>query len=413
MRKINIINDYYEDKKLLQFEKDYRYYQIFDWINHKGIYEFSNMSNLGKSIKEQINERFYCNDFIKYEHLKDRGDGAEKFLWTMRDGEKIETVFLPNNWGNTVCLSTQVGCALGCSFCMTGKNGLVRNLTVSEIVLQYIQAMQITGKSIRNIVFMGMGEPLNNYDNLVNAINYFTSEKILTMSPSRITVSTAGILGKLNQFIHIYPRVNIAISINSLDSDTRTQLMPINKKYPIGDIRLLYKLTKGDITFEYVLINGVNDTEEDAIRLAKFARRHRALVNLIPLNEHRNIKLKKPDKKRILRFDRIIHEHKVTVRLRNSYGQSIAGACGHLRAKSTAKPGDRTPERAPKRSRNVTGRIAGKSTESKTEPKTNRRSASKKEERKMGSESIRKSRRSSGGATTKPTRNHQDSRKKR
>jgi 23S rRNA (adenine2503-C2)-methyltransferase len=248
-----------------------------------------------------------------------------------------ETVFIPEENRNTVCISSQIGCALACTFCLTGQLGLIRNLSAGEIVAQALIAQRENMEGSFNIVLMGMGEPLHNYDNVMKAIRILHDEEGLNMSMSRITLSTAGLLPGLERLAEEPMIPNLAISLTGATNSKRDQLMPINRKYPIEQLldavrRFPFK-HRQRVTFEYVLLRGVTDAPEDALHMVKLLRGMRAKVNLIPLNEAEELNYKRPSDQAIERFQRILTDHHIDAFVRKQRGDDISAACGQLRQK--------------------------------------------------------------------------------
>jgi 23S rRNA (adenine2503-C2)-methyltransferase len=323
--------------------KPYRASQIQQWIYMRQSNHFLDMTNLSLSFRELLAKHFTINR-LKVKTIQTSADGSRKYLFELHDLNLIESVLIPEKNHYTLCVSTQVGCAQGCRFCCTAKNGLIRNLTRGEIIaqvrdiVQQVDSNPLDPRRLTNVVFMGMGEPLANYKNLVSALQTLTgNETGLRISSRRITISTAGIVPKLALIGHDTP-VNIAISLNATDNDTRNFLMPINRKYPIEeliDICRTYPLrSHGRITIEYILIKGINDSPNDAKRLSKLLKPIRTKINLIPFNEFEGSEFKRPEESVILNFQKILLDHNHTVIIRQSKGADISAACGQLRAKA-------------------------------------------------------------------------------
>ncbi|MCU0614519.1 MAG: 23S rRNA (adenine(2503)-C(2))-methyltransferase RlmN [Desulfobacterales bacterium] len=323
--------------------KPYRAAQIQEWIYMRQSDQFSDMTNLSKDLRDLLSEHFTI-DRLKVKTVQTSTDGSQKYLFELRDLNLIESVLIPEKNHYTLCVSSQVGCAQGCRFCRTAQNGLIRNLTRGEIIAQVRDLIQqvdsAPNESLRltNIVFMGMGEPLANYRNLVSALQTLTGNNNgLRISFRRITVSTAGIVPKLAALGHDTP-VNPAISLNATDNDTRSFLMPINRKYPIEELleacRTYPLRSHGMMTIEYILIKGINDSQHDANRLSNLLKSVRAKINLIPFNEFEGSEFKRPDESVILKFQKILLDKNFTVIIRQSKGADISAACGQLRAKA-------------------------------------------------------------------------------
>jgi len=320
--------------------RSFRADQILRWIHLHQTDHFHAMTNLGKPLQADLATAF-CNDRLHLESEMVSEDGSRKLLFRLHDNRHIETVLIPEKDHFTLCISSQVGCRQGCRFCMTAKGGWVRNLSAGEIISQVRDVQQRVaskgGMPLTNIVFMGMGEPLDNYRNVIQAIEIITDADFgLKFSTRRVTLSTAGIVPPLEQ-LGRDTRVNLAISLNAADDHTRTRLMPINRRYPLAELIAAcrrYPLPpRRKITFEYILIKGVNDNMADARRLTKLLRPVRAKINLIPFNEHPGCDFKRPASDRVNRFQEFLAEHYYTVIVRHSKGQDIGAACGQLRAK--------------------------------------------------------------------------------
>ncbi len=313
----------------------YRAAQILKWVYLRQEDTFEKMTDLSKSLRAVLSDHFTVRRLVK-RHTEISQDGSRKYLFRLEDGHLIESVLIPEKNHSTLCLSSQVGCAQGCRFCLTARHGFVRNLTAGEIIAQVRDVLRETNhsKPLSNIVFMGMGEPLANYSNVVNAIHIITDNDFgFKFSNRKVTVSTAGLVPKLSN-LGTDTRVNIAISLNATDNERRSQLMPINRKYPI-EILLeacrKYPLLPGrKIFFEYILIKGVNDTEKNALRLSKLLRPLRAKVNLIPFNEFNGCIFSRPSEEAINQFQEILLQHHYTTVIRHSKGQDISAACGQL-----------------------------------------------------------------------------------
>ena len=321
-------------------ESKFRGGQLFEWMYRQGIFSFDSMSNINKSFREYLSENFIIQTLTVENKLPSKEDKSLKILFRTHDGHFIETVSMVDNNRHTVCLSSQVGCALDCDFCATGKLGLKRNLTTGEIVDQLIYVREKIDQPITNVVFMGMGEPFHNYDNVLNASDIFHSPKGFNLASTRITISTVGLLPQINQYIKEKRRYKLAISLNASNDKVRNEIMPINKKWPLKDLvksGMEYSNQKKRlIMFEYVLLKGINDSEEDALELARLLQGIPCKINLIPYNEIEG-KYQRPDETTITKFSEILHncrdEYRVLVRW--SKGQDIAAGCGQLAGQKT------------------------------------------------------------------------------
>jgi 23S rRNA (adenine2503-C2)-methyltransferase len=315
----------------------YRATQILQWVYERQTDSFGEMTNIHKDLRNQLSKHFTIHR-LKCLTSEQSDDGTVKYLFELQDDRRIESVLIPEKNHYTLCISSQVGCAQNCKFCFTARNGFMRNLSSGEITAQVRDLlMKIEGpKRLTNIVFMGMGEPLANYRNLVKAIEVLTDNTYgLRFAHRRITVSTAGIAPKLIQ-LGQETQVNLAVSLNATTNQIRNTLMPINRAYPIEsllDACRQYPIKKGRrITFEYILIKGVNDSADDARRLARLLKPHRCKINLIPFNEHPGNSFRRPSDQAILRFEKILLAANFTTIIRHSKGQDISAACGQLHA---------------------------------------------------------------------------------
>jgi 23S rRNA (adenine2503-C2)-methyltransferase len=313
----------------------YRARQVFQWLYRRGVTRFPDMTDLPLALRQSLAEEFRIATPI-VDRRDISADGTQKFLLTLEDGTRIESVFIPDTPNQTFCLSTQVGCAMGCGFCLTATMGLVRNLTPGEIVGQarvLADALDLRDKTF-NIVLMGMGEPLHNYDHTMDALRILTDRYGFGMHPKRITLSTVGIVPAIERLATEDVMPNLAISLHATTEDQRGSLVPINKKYGIADVldacRRFPLARRERITFEYVLLDGVNDTPGDAHRLARLLRDLRAKVNLIPLNPAPGIPYGRPSDDRLDTFGRILADEGLTVSVRKSRGRDIRAACGQL-----------------------------------------------------------------------------------
>jgi len=317
----------------------YRSTQILRWLYQKGVHSFDEMTNFSKRFREELSQV----GAISTLHLlcmEQSRDGTKKFLFQLGDGNRIESVLIPDKTRLTLCLSTQVGCAFGCQFCLTGKIGWKRDLTVSEIVNQILAVRKILPEetSLTNIVLMGMGEPLANYENVMKAIELMVYPDAFKFSSRRVTLSTVGLLPEMEQLSKEKISFRLAISLNASDEESRSQLMPINRRYPLKKILALCKtfplLPRARITFEYVMVEGINDSPQDAKKLIKILKGIPSKVNLIPLNEAREIPFKRPSEEKIKGFQEILMEGGLTAIVRKSKGGEISAACGQLQGKS-------------------------------------------------------------------------------
>lgn len=319
----------------------FRIKQIEDWMYVRGVDAFDAMTNIPKELRGALAEHFTVDFPQVIERTTPAADESQKYLFALRDGNRIEAVYMPMGDRTSVCLSSQAGCAVGCTFCVTGFFGAGRNLTPGEMLGQFftIQHEHIVPMELMNVVFMGMGEPLLNYEHLVTTLEALYRN----IAPKRITVSTSGIIPGIEELAKLPRRPNLAVSINAPDRRRREEIMPITKKYPLEELIASlkrYPSEKGrEITIEYVLLAGYNDSHSDALALAKLIHGLRAKVNAIPFNEDPNLPawMKRPKEGSIDRFVDTLVRNGVAVTVRRSKGREIAAACGQLRGKSVAK----------------------------------------------------------------------------
>jgi 23S rRNA (adenine2503-C2)-methyltransferase len=319
----------------------YRAGQILKWLYRQQRDRFADMTNIAKPIRELLAGHFRIPR-LALRDTRSSADGTRKFLFELDDGERIETVLIPERDHFTLCVSSQVGCAQNCGFCLTARGGLHRNLTQGEILAQVrdVKHGLAEPERLTNLVFMGMGEPLANYENLLGALALICDSDVgLGFAAKRVTVSTAGLVPKMLDFGRD-TRVSLAVSLNATDDETRSRLMPINRRYPLEallDACRRYPLPPGRrITFEYILIRGVNDSLDDARRLARLLRPIRCKVNLIPFNPHPGCELERPGDDHVAAFQAALVAKHFTVIVRHSKGQDILAACGQLRSEMTA-----------------------------------------------------------------------------
>ena len=320
---------------LSSFGKEkYRTKQILRWIYQRQITDFSEMTDLAKQFRQQLAEQAVISSW-QPEVVETSHDGTRKYLFRLDDGESVEAVRIPMDEDRaTLCISTQVGCAMGCKFCMTGTFGLTRNLRTEEIVNQVCAAL-VDGP-IGNIVLMGMGEPLHNIDNVVKALQIFYLDDGLGYGTRRVTLSTCGLVPEIAELSHRI-KVNLAVSLNATTDEIRDQLMPINRRYPLNELMAAChdyaRETRQRVTFEYILIGGLNDSVADAKRLVKLLHGLRCKVNLIAYNEHEGADFRAPTGEAIKTFQTYLLQRDIVATLRASKGQDISAACGQLKGK--------------------------------------------------------------------------------
>ncbi|WP_457621344.1 23S rRNA (adenine(2503)-C(2))-methyltransferase RlmN [Persephonella sp.] len=323
--------------------KKFRAKQIAKWIYNKKVNSYDEMTDLSKEVRNYLKENTKLNVLELVTFERSSQDGSIKFLWRLEDGHTVESVFIPERGHNTLCVSTQVGCAVGCKFCFTTKDGLIRNLTTAEIVDQYIQSQIFVGleNRISNVVYMGMGEPLANYENVKRSVQILTDDRMVGLSNRKITISSSGIIHQIKRMYEdpSFPQVRLAVSLNASDQKTRERIMPISETNSLEDLmKTLNRLpvkTGFRIMLEYVLIKDINDRPEDAHRLARLIGKNkkRYKVNLIPFNPYPGSDFERPEKERVDQFHKILWQYNIGAFVRWSKGSDISAACGQLRKK--------------------------------------------------------------------------------
>lgn len=320
-------------------EKAFRAEQIFDWLYTKRVTTFEDMTNLSKGLREKLENHFTIttlNTLIQ----QTSSDGTIKFLFELHDGFSIETVLMRHDYGNSVCVTTQVGCRIGCTFCASTLGGLKRNLEAGEIVSQVVkvqQALDETDERVSSVVIMGIGEPFDNFESMMSFLKIINHDKGLNIGARHITVSTSGIIPKIYQFADENMQINFAISLHAPNTEIRSRLMPINRAYKLPDlmeaVRYYINKTGRRISFEYGLFGGVNDQVEHAEELAKLIKGIKCHVNLIPVNYVPERDYVRTPKEQIFLFEKTLKQHGVNVTIRREQGHDIDAACGQLRAK--------------------------------------------------------------------------------
>ena len=315
-------------------EPKFRAKQVFGWI-YKGKTDFREMTNLPEVFRQKMKETAYIGAVEPLKIQKSKTDGTRKYLFRLEDGNLIESVFMKYKYGNSICVSSQAGCRMGCCFCASTRNGLDRNLTPGEILSQLMAAEADTGERIGHIVVMGTGEPFDNYDNLSRFIRIVNDPNGLNIGMRNITVSTCGLVPVIRRFGRDFPQVNLAISLHGTTDEIRGSMMPVNGKYPLEVLIPAcrdYTETSGRrITFEYTMVNGVNDSDEDAHRLSKLLQGMLCHVNLIPLNRVAESGFDTVSRKRAEEFRHLLEREGVVATVRRELGADIDAACGQLR----------------------------------------------------------------------------------
>ena len=316
-------------------DKKFHADQLFSWLYQKKTNNLEDMTNIKKETKDKLQKKF---SFEKLEVVKIEKDiDVSKYLFKLNDNEHIEAVLMNHDYGNSICISSQVGCNMGCKFCESGRRKKVRNLTTSEMVLQILKVEEEIKEKISHVVIMGIGEPFDNYDNVIRFVKIINSPKGLQIGSRHITISTCGIIPKIEEFMNFPYQVNLAISLHAPNNNLRNKIMPINKVYPIEKLMEVLKKylekTNRRLTFEYILLDGINDTEECAIELANLIRGMNAYINLIPYNSTDNLGFNRSKTIQIMRFYDILKKNRINVTIRREFGTKISAACGQLRSK--------------------------------------------------------------------------------
>jgi 23S rRNA (adenine2503-C2)-methyltransferase len=327
------------------FDPSFRATQVYKSVYQRWFDDFESMTDLPKALRDDFGKEWMIK--LPEVHRRfDSSDGTRRYLVRLDDGELAETVFIPEEHRNTICISSQIGCALACTFCLTGQLGLTRHLTAGEIVSQALIAQRDNlsweARDSFNIVLMGMGEPLHNYDNVMKALRILHDEHGMNMSMSRITLSTAGLLPAIQRLADEPMIPNLAISLTGASNEKRNQLMPVNRRYPLEElldaVRRFPLKHRQRVTFEYVLLRGVTDSPEDALHLVRLLKGIRAKVNLIPLNEAEELHYKRPSDAAIERFQQVLVDHHISAFVRKNRGNDISAACGQLKKKWADSP---------------------------------------------------------------------------
>ena len=315
-------------------EKKFKAEQVFSWLYKNRVKTFEEFSNIKKETIEQLKENFKIDRLKIIKKLQD--ESTVKYLFELEDENKIEAVLMKHDYGNSLCVSTQVGCNMGCSFCESARLKKVRNLETHEMVLQILQIEEELNLRISHVVLMGIGEPFDNYDNVMRFIEIINSNKGINIGSRHITISTCGLVPKIKEFMKTDKQVNLAISLHASNDILRTKLMKINKVYPINDIieviKEYIKVTNRRVTFEYIMLKDVNDKIENAIELSNLLKGINCYVNLIPYNETSHIEYKKSSKEQILKFYDTLKKNNINVTIRKEFGSELKAACGQLRS---------------------------------------------------------------------------------
>ena len=316
-------------------EKAFRGKQIYSWLHEKLVTDFSQMSNLSKALREKLSGQYEIKKVEMFTRQISKIDPTEKFLFELSDGNMIESVLMRYNYGNSVCISSQVGCRMGCRFCASTLDGLERNLTPSEMLGQIYRIQRLTGERVSNVVVMGTGEPLDNYDNFLKFVHMLSDEHGLHISQRNITASTCGIVPNIERLAGEGLQITLALSLHGSNQEKRKKLMPIANKYELQEVLTAcdhyFEKTGRRPTFEYSLVKGVNDGEEDAKELTAMLKKRNCHLNLIPVNPIKERDFEKPDRKNAVEFKNKLEKNGINVTIRRERGSDIDGACGQLR----------------------------------------------------------------------------------
>ena len=327
-----------QEEMLAIGEKGFRSRQIYSWIHEKLVDDFEEMTNLPKTLRQTLEAAYEIRRVEMEKRQISKIDGTNKFLFCLKDGNMVESVLMKYKHGNSVCISSQVGCRMGCRFCASTLDGLERNLTPSEMLRQVYQIQKITGERVSNIVIMGTGEPLDNYDNFLKFIHMVSDEHGLNISQRNITASTCGIVPNIRRLAEEKLQITLALSLHGSNQEKRRSLMPVANKYELHEVLeacdYYFEKTGRRITFEYSLVHGVNDTPEDAKELMGILKDRNCHLNLIPVNPIKERNYEKPDKKSAENFKNKLEKNGINVTIRREMGSDIDGACGQLRRKT-------------------------------------------------------------------------------
>ncbi len=316
-------------------EPSFRAGQIFDWLHKFKVESFDEMTNLSKKLREYLEETCYIANVKVEKKLCSKIDGTVKYLFSLSDGNTIETVLMKYNYGYSICISTQVGCRMGCSFCASGLLGLERNLTPSEMLSQIYTAEKDNNVRVSHIVLMGIGEPMDNFDNVIKFLQLITDEKGNNLSMRNISLSTSGVVSGIKRLAEYKFPLTLSISLHAPNDEIRTKMMPVNKKWPINELIRACKdyisVTNRRISVEYAIIEGVNDSDESARQLAGLLKGMLCHVNLIPANPVKENSFKKPDAQKIKHFCELLNSLGINTTIRRTLGADINASCGQLR----------------------------------------------------------------------------------
>jgi len=322
-------------------EKAFRAKQIYEWLHEKLVDSFDEMTNLSKALRETLDSQYRIPMVKMVERQISKIDGTNKFLFQLEDGHVVESVLMRYKHGNSVCISSQVGCRMGCKFCASTIGGLERNLLPAEMVREIYQIQKISGERVANVVVMGSGEPLDNYDNFVRFVHLLSDEHGLHISQRNITISTCGIVPNMKRLADEQLQITLALSLHGSTQEKRKVLMPIANKYELPDVLeacdYYFEKTGRRITFEYSLVHGINDRDEDAEELIEILKHRNCHLNLIPVNSIKERNFEKPSRKSAENFKNKLEKSGINVTIRREMGSDIDGACGQLRRRYVEK----------------------------------------------------------------------------
>ncbi|PKM81002.1 MAG: 23S rRNA (adenine(2503)-C(2))-methyltransferase RlmN [Firmicutes bacterium HGW-Firmicutes-13] len=351
-KKINLLD--LKEKELIDFfslmgEEKYRAHQLMEWVYKRGVTSFEDMTNLSKSLREKLKQRAYISEIILMDKQVSKEDKSVKYLFQLEDGERIETVVMRYRYGLTICVSSQVGCRMGCRFCASGVGGRVRNLTAGEIMSQVLfvqNELRKKGSSLKGIVLMGLGEPLDNFGAVLDFLHLVDSPRGLNMSLRHVSLSTCGLVSKIRELAQYNFPLTLSVSLHAPDDVLRNKIMPINRKYPIGELikacRYYADKTGQRITFDYILLDNFNTEKVYAYKLANLVKGLKFHINLIPFNPVRNLSFRSPSQAKVTEFKKVLEKFNIPVTVRRTLGTDIEAACGQLRRRSyrLSKGGD-------------------------------------------------------------------------
>ena len=333
----SLFEDEWKERMVSLGEKPFKGKQVFEWLHKKTVGSYEEMTNLSLALRNKLQEQEPLVRLEPVEVQTSKIDGTQKYLFRLSDGNVIESVWMKYKHGNSVCISSQVGCRMGCRFCASTIGGLTRNLLPSEMLDQVYRIQEMTGERVSNVVVMGTGEPMDNYDNLLRFIRILSDEKGQNISQRNLTVSTCGIVPKIRQLAEEDLTITLALSLHAPTDEKRRELMPIANKYSLSEVipacKYYFDKTGRRLTFEYSLVGGKNDSEEDARELAALIQGLNCHVNLIPVNPIKERDFVQSDKKVIENFKNKLEKYRINVTIRREMGRDIDGACGQLRKK--------------------------------------------------------------------------------